>query len=380
MNKLLVHISRDLLAKAVQHVYKAVSSNSPVSRLSGLYIQAGREGVFFSGSNTSLTVQYKVCITDSKVRILNKGSVVCPGKYLFEIIRKLEDGNVTLEVNEHLVLSISSENTRVCLSGMSPIEYPFIRPPYYHQSANYINVSCNLFISVINQVAGAASTSEAKPILTGVSLEIQGNQLNLIATDGVIRMAALSICIENEGGVYGSVVIPGGNLMEIAKILADDGLTKVTIELNHHEIRFMTQNLLINSVLIEGMYPSTRNLVPASHVSEIVLNIKSLRQMVDRVSVLADYHLVTMHVTENKLELTSSTPEIGDVSDVLLLEDKIGDNFSITINVKYLISTLRCIESDSIRVRFAGRKSPIVLLPALEDRACLFLLSPVMTR
>lgn len=128
------------------------------------------------------------------------------------------------------------------------------------------------------------------------------------------------------------------------------------------------------------MYPSTRNLVPTSHVPEIVLNIKSLRQMVDRVSVLADYHLVTMHVSENKLVLTSSTPEIGDVSDVLLLEDKIGENFSITINVKYLISTLRCIESDSIRVRFAGRKSPIVLLPALEDRACLFLLTPVMTR
>ena len=115
------------------------------------------------------------------------------GKYLFEIIRKLEDGKVTLEVNEHLVLSISSENTRACLSGMSPIEYPFIRPPYYHQSANYINVSCNLFISVINQVAGATSTSEAKPILTGVSLEIQGNQLNLIATDGVIRMASINL-------------------------------------------------------------------------------------------------------------------------------------------------------------------------------------------
>ena len=141
-------------------------------------------------------------------------------------------------------------------------------------------------------------------------------------------------------------------------MLAVDGLTMVTIELNHHEIRFMTPNLLITSVLIEGMYPSTRNLVPTSHVSEIVLNIKSLRQMVERVSVLADYHLVTMHVSENKLELTSSTPEIGDVSDVLL-EDKIGENFSITINVKYLISTLRCIESDSIRVRFAGRKSPL---------------------
>lgn len=380
MNQLLVHISRDLLAKAIQHVYKVVSNNSRVPTLSGLYISAGSEGVIFTGSNTSLTVQYKVCITDSRVHILNKGRIVCPAKYLYEIIRKLNDGNVILEVNEQLMLTITSENTRVCLSGMSPIDYLFIPPQYHQQAANRINVSCNLLMSVIKQVAGAASTSEAKPILTGVSLEIQENQLTMIATDGVIRMATQSICIKNEGGFLGSAVIPGENLKEIAKLLGDDDLASVTIQLNYHEIRFMTHSLLIQSVLIEGSYPSTRNLVPTSHVSEIVLNIKSFRQLVDRVSVLSDYHLITMDVSENKLELISSTPEIGEVRDVLLLEDKNGENFSITINGKYLLSTLRCIESDSIRVRFAGRKSPLVLLPALEDRAWLFLLTPVMTR
>ena len=380
MNQLLVHISRDLLTKAIQHVYKAVANNNPVPILSGLYIYAGSEGVVFSGSNTSLTVQYKACITDNKVHILNKGRIVCPARYLYEIIRKLNDGNVILEVNEQHMLSITSGGTRVSLSGMSPVDYPFIPTQHDQQAANSINVSCNVLMSVIKQVAEAASTSDAKPIWTGVLLEIQGNQLTMIASDGVIRMATRSICIENEGGFSGSAVIPGVNLMEIAKMLGDDDLAKVTIHLNHHEISFMTQIMMLKSVLIEGGYPSTRNLVPNSHVSEIVLNIKSFRQMVDRVSVLANDHLITMHVSERKLELISRTAEIGDVRDVLLLEDKNGENFSITINGKYLINTLRCIESDSIRVRFTGTKSPLVLLPALEDKEWLFLLSPVMTR
>ncbi|MDK8189594.1 DNA polymerase III subunit beta [Paenibacillus sp. UMB7766-LJ446] len=379
MNKLLIHISRDLLIKSIQHVFKALSNNNQ-GILSGLYIYAGKEEVVFRGSNTSLTVQYKACITDSKIHIFNEGSIVCPAKYLYEIIRKLNDGNVILEVNEQLILSITSGNTRVCLSGMSPIDYPFIPTQNHQQTGNGIDVSCNSLKYLIKQVAGACSTSEGKPVLTGVSLEVQGNQLTMTATDGVIRMATGSICIKNGMGFSGSAVIPGVNLIEIVKLLDDDDHGMVTIQCSPHEIRFITQNQLIESVLIEGLYPPTRNLVPTSHVSEIILNIKSFRQMIDRVFVLADYHLITMHISEKKLELISSTAEIGDVRDTLFLEDKNGVNFSTTINGKYLLSTLRCIESDSIRIRFTGTKSPLVLLPVLEDSRWLFLLNPVMRR
>lgn len=376
MNKLLVHLSRDLLAKSIQHVFKALSNNSQ-GVLSGLYIYAGSKEIVFSGSNASLTVQHRACITDNKFHIVKEGSIVCPAKYLYEIIRKLNDGNVVLEVNEQLILSITSGNTRVCLSGMSPIDYPFIPTTYHQYKGKSIDVSSSLLKSLIKQVAGAVSTSEAKPILTGVSLGVQGNLLTMIATDGVIRMATRSICIENGREFSGSAVIPGVNLMEIVKLLDDEGDGMVTIQLSHHEIRFIAQNQIIQSVLIEGLYPSTRNLVPTTYVSEIILNIKSFRQVIDRVFVLADHHLITIHVSEKRLELISSTSEIGDVRDELLLEDK---NFSITINAKYLLSTLRCIESDSIRIRYAGTKSPLVLLPALDNSTWLFLLNPVMTR
>ncbi|MFE6076319.1 DNA polymerase III subunit beta [Paenibacillus sp. NPDC057886] len=376
---MLVHLSRDLLARSIQHVFKALSNNSQ-GILSGLYIYAGSKEVIFSGSNVSLTVQYRACISDSKIHIFKEGSIVCPAKYLYEIIRKLNDGNVVLEVNEQLILSITSGNTRVCLSGMSPIDYPFTPTPYHQHTGNSIDVSCSSLKSLIKQVAGAVSTSEGKPILTGVSLKVQGNLLTMIATDGVIRMATRSICIENGRGFSGSAVIPGVNLMEIVKLLDDEDDGMVTIQLNHHEIRFIAQNQIIESMLIEGLYPSTRNLIPTTYVSEIILNIKSFRQVIDRVFVLADYHLITMHISEKKLELISSTAEIGEVRDVLLLKDKNGENFSITINGKYLLSTLRCIESDSIRIRYAGTKSPLVLLPALDNSTWLFLLNPVMTR
>lgn len=380
MNKLLVHLSRDLLSKSIQHVFKALSNNSQ-GVLSGLYIYVGSKEVVFSGSNASLTVQHRACITDNnKIHIVKKGSIVCPAKYLYEIIRKLNDGNVVLEVNEQLILSITSGNTRVCLSGISPIDYPFIPTTYHQYTGKSIDVSSSLLKSLIKQVAGAVSTSEAKPILTGVSLEVQGNQLTMIATDGVIRMASRSIYIENERGFIGSAVIPGVNLMEIVKLLDDEGDGMVTIQLSHHEIRFIAQNQIIESVLIEGLYPSTRNLVPTTYVSEIILNVKSFRQVIDRVFVLADHHLITIHVSEKRLELKSSTSEIGDVRDELLLEDKNGENFSITINGKFLISTLRCIESDNIRIRYAGTKSPLVLLPASDNSTWLFLLTPVMTR
>ncbi|MGC5772871.1 DNA polymerase III subunit beta [Paenibacillus pabuli] len=369
-----------MLVKSIQHVCKAVSTHSQEPFSSGLYIYAGNEGVIFSGRNKSLTVQYTVCITDSKLHIFNKGSIVCPAKYLYEIIRKFNEGTVILEVNEQHMLSISSGNTRVCLNGLLPIEYPFIPTPYGQLEDNSVDVACSSLKSLIKQVAGAASTSEAKPILTGVLLNIQENKLTMLATDGVIRMAKRTIWIANEKKFSESVIIPANNLMEIAKLLDDDEQGEVTLQLYPHKIRIIVQNQIIESVLIEGFYPSTTNLVPTSHVSEIILDIRSFRKMLDRVFVLADYHLITMRVSEKKLELVSSTVEIGDVRDVLFLEDKRGWDFSITINGKYLLSTLRCIESDNIRIRFAGSKSPLVLLPPSEDNTWLFLLNPVMTR
>lgn len=377
---MLVHISKDLLTTALRHVYKAILNNSPIPLLSGIYIHAGSDGVVFSGSNTSLTIQYKADIQDASVRVLKTGGIVCHAKYVYELVRKLNEGSVVLEVNEQLTLQISSENTQVRLSGMTTIDYPSISPLNQHEAVQSIRVPSNLLISIIKQVAGTVSTSETKPILTGVLLVVQGNLLTMIATDGVVRMATRSIAIENIVGFSGQVVVPGTNLLEISKLLVEDDSEIVTIQLQNHQIRFITRCLLVKSVLIEGFYPSTRDLVPSHYASEIIVNMRLLRQTVYRVSVLADYSLITMQVSELKLDLISNTPEIGEITDAVPLEAIRGENFRITINGKYLISTLRLIETDSIRIRFGGKKNPIILLPVLEDSSWLFLLTPVMTR
>lgn len=380
MSPLLIHISREVLVKAIQHVYKAVSNNSRGTRISGIHIFAGSEGVVFVGSGTSLTVQYKVCIPDRKVQILNQGSIACQANYFYEICRKLIDDIVVIEVNEQRMLKITSGNTQVRLNGMFLGGSTLLLPIDHQQTTNHLQVSCNRLVTMIKQVAGAASTTDTKPIFMGVSLEIQENQLTMIATDGVVRMAKCSISIDNDMRGIASAVIPGANLLEIAKMLANDDITHVTIELSHSEITFMTPNLLIKSALIDGLYPSTQRLVPHLHVSEVVLNNKLFKQLLDRVSVLADHHLITMHVSGGKLSLLSNKAEIGDVSDVLHLDKQSGEDFIITINEKYLISTLRCIDEDHIRIRFTGSRSPIMILPVLEESKWLFLLTPVLTK
>ncbi|CAM3683509.1 MULTISPECIES: DNA polymerase III subunit beta [Paenibacillus] len=379
MSPLLIHISREILVKAIQHVYKAVSNNSRGTRISGIYIFAGSEGVVFRGSGTSLTVQYKACSSDRKVRVLNQGSIACQANYFYEICRKLIDDIVIIKVNEQGLLTITSGSTQVRLNGMFLRDSPFLSTRD-HQQSTHLHVSCNRLVTMIKQVAGVASTTDTKPIFMGVSLEIQENQLTMIATDGVVRMAKCSISIENDTRGIASAVIPGANLIEIAKMLGNDDFTHVMIELSHSEIKFMTPNLLIKSALIDGSYPSTQRLVPHFHVSEVVLNNKSFKQLLDRVSVLADHHLITMHVSGGKLSLLSNTAEIGDVSDVLHLDKQFGEDFSITINAKYLISTLRCIDEDHIRIRFTGSRRPIMLLPVLEESKWLFLITPVLTK
>ncbi|GAB6926224.1 DNA polymerase III subunit beta [Paenibacillus sp. JCM 10914] len=377
---MLVHISKSVLVKALQQVYRAVPSHSPNSLLSGLYIHADSEGIVFRGSNTSLTLQYKVDIQDGSVHVVRSGSIVCHAKYLYELVRKMNDDDVILEAKSQSMLHISAGGTFVRLSGMSQAEeFPSIVPPVSVALYPTVQVPSRLLISVIQQVVVAVSTSESRPILTGVSLVIQGERLTMIATDGIVRMATRTVAIKNEAGVSASVIVPGTNLLEISRLLGEDGDEPVTIQFYPHQIYFSTNRLCMQSALIEGKYPPTRDLVPSGYISEVTVNLSILRQTVDRVSVLAEQRLITLQASEPRLVLSADTSEIGDMCDGLAWESRSGEDFRITVNGKYLISTLRSMESDCIRIRFADKRRPIILLPTDENASWLFLLNPVLT-
>lgn len=377
MRSLLVEITKDSLMNAVQHVIKAVAVNSPIPILQGINIQARADGIIFTASNTSMTIQSTILQDGVSVTVQRTGAVVIPSRYFYDVIRKLNDELILLEMKEQLILTVMSGHSQIRLCGMDPIEFPSINIRG-QQSPTKLQINNALLRSAIKQVAIAASTSETRPVLTGVSIEYDNDSLNLTATDGV-RLASRTLHIENNTNDSFNAIIPAKHLNEVSKMLSNEDET-TEIEVSNNRVKFIANGLKIESALIEGTFPSIKNVIPQFFVSEILVNNALLLTAVECVTVLASENIIRLEAGASKLKLLSGTAEIGDVENEVPLLEISGEEFNISLNGKFFIDILRNSDCANVIIRFAGRTSPIVVLPNDTLMSTLFLITPVRTQ
>jgi len=56
-----------------------------------------------------------------------------------------------------------------------------------------------------------------------------------------------------------------------------------------------------------------------------------------------------------------------------------GEEFVLSLNGKYFVDILRNLDCASVRIRYTGKSSPIVILPNESLMPALFLITPVRT-
>lgn len=368
MKPVRVNVSKDILLKALQQVLRAVPANHVISILTGVHIQARMNELIVTASNSSMTIQYRIPQENTTLTLQSNGEVVVPAKYFCEIIRKSDSGMITLEVDSSLMLTISSEHTRIRLCGIDAADYPAIHPAENNAATKFVVTNHTLKASIL-QVAGAASSSEHRPVLTGVSFQYRNHRLQLTATNG-IRLASRTIDVEHEAEMERHIIIPGRNLIEAVKIM--DGEARTTeVEVTNRHVRFTANHIMVQSALIEGEYPSLHHVIPHTFISEITIRIDPLLKAVERTTVLASESIVRLETTADRLRLLSQTAEIGDIEDEVSILEKNGEDFTISLNGKYVADILHGTSSEFIRLRFTGKMSPIVIHP-LNDLSSTF--------
>src|SRR5699024_2943934 len=232
---------------------------------------------------------------------------------------------------------------------------------------------------LIHQTTFAVSTMETRPILTGVNISLGDSVLNFTATDSH-RLASREIPLETDV-TLSNIVIPGKSLNELNKIL-DDKEEKVEISLTNNLILFRTKNLYFLSRLLDGKYPETSRLIPEDSKTVLHINTRELIQTIDRASLLAKAELnnvVKLTTKEgNVIEITSNSPEIGEVAEDISIQSIEGEELKISFSAKYMIDALRAIESDEVTIAFTGAMRPFIIRPANGDQV-LQLILPVRT-
>jgi DNA polymerase-3 subunit beta len=371
---LLIRVSQVHLYNALQNVIKAISTYNLIPILSGIKLTAHSNGLTLISSNTNMTIQYKIPLEAGSVEIQRTGSIVIPAKYFLDIVRKFPSENVTLEMTEHLILKISSDFSVYRLCGMNPLDFPEV--PEVTPIVSF-SIQNSLLQRVIRQVVFAVSTSENRPVLTGVSCQLDSNGLlRFLASDGV-RLASRTIEMDLKH-LHGfpSIIIPGKNLNELSKLLSDEQ-EKTDIILEENRAILKTRNMIFYSALIDGTYPSIDNIIPISHTTEILVDTASMISAIERVSLLtADSNVLRLNATEYHIELIARTAEIGDVYEEMNIEHIKGAEIQISFNGKHLRDILRSIDNTKTTLKFSGKLNPIIIKP-YDDSQSVYILTPI---
>ena len=370
-------IKKELLLDSLIKVSKALSTKNLIPVLGGIKFELKRKKLTLTASDNDITIQAVIeSNNDEDFKIESEGSIIIQGKYILDIVRKLPDKYINIEVIDELKILIYSDKSEFNLNGISESEYPNIN---LEESKKKIDINAGILKSIVNQTAFASSNEESKPVLTGINFNIVGDILECNSTDSY-RLARKIVKLNKVSEESYNIVIPSHNLSEFTKILGDDEEI-VELHIFNNKILFKKSNLKFESRLINGTYPNTSNLLPEDSMLIVSTNLNDFYNVIDRVSILTsdkEKNIVTLETKDNMLILKSSSVEIGRVEEKMNITKNNDENIKISFSAKYMMEALKSFSTENVDLHFVGEIKPI-LIKSNEDTTLTQLVLPIRT-
>jgi len=366
-------IEKNILLESLTNVMRAISPRNIIPILNGVKFDLTNDGLNLTASDSDLTIN--TFITKDKLKNISKpGTIIIQSKYLLEIIRKLPNTDINIEVVDGLKIIISTDNIVYNLNCLNTDDYPKIN---FETVKKPIIISSEIFKQIINQTLFAISTQESRPLLTGINLNINGNVLECVATDSY-RLAKKTIILEEQNESF-DIVIPGKNISEFDKILNEEG--NIEIHLFNNKVLFIYNNYHFQSSLLSGSYPNTANLIPTEFEFIITTSLTGYFSAIDRAALLTqskEKNIVKMETKDNEILITSYASEIGKVEETVSINKNIQENMSISFSSKYMLDALKTFKEEDLIILLNSDSKPIVLKSA-KDESLIQLILPIKT-
>lgn len=365
---MLFTIDRDILLNNILIMQKGLPLRTPLPILSSIKFEVRQDHIILTSSNTDIAIQ--VLLDDEDLKIVNTGTITVTGRYLIDIIRKIDSQKVEFSLIEERILIIKADRSEFKLRLMDASDYPEI--DFLDESSEPLVIDANKLKDIIKETNYATASSEKRPILTGVNFKYNNDKLYLVATDSY-RLSQKELVLRSKAEDF-EAVIPNKSLDELSKIL-DYAENDVEVFVSPNKILFKFTNIMFQTRLLEGNYPDTTRIIPTVFPVSIPFNKEELLHAVERVSLLSpkdrdsNYNIIKLQLKSDKtVEISSTNAEIGDANELLIpTGDTIGPIINIAFSSKYLVEALKSFNSTEVTINFAGEVKPFILKGNLDD-------------
>jgi DNA polymerase III subunit beta len=353
---------RDAFSEALQTVQRAVAARPGIPALTGVLLNAS--GSTLTLTTTDLEVSARL---DIEVQVQSEGVTLIPARLLADMVKSFEQAPVEFESDDGQARVVCSnyEGTVRCLPAE---DFPALQDP----SGTRVSVAAPELGEGVGQVTKAASRDEARPILTGVLLEVSREGLTMVATDSY-RLAMRELPATAEGEAR--ALVPERALTEVGRAAAGEEKGEAEILIDQSQATFRIGGLTLTSRLIEGEFPNYRQLLPENYENRLSVSRQQLLDAVRRVGLLArESSPVKLEFNALGVKLSSSSPDLGGAVEAVQAEYE-GEEVTAAFNPTYLADGLTSAVGDRVRVEVRDGLKPALVKGDVD--AFVYLVMPV---
>lgn len=359
-----LRIQKQLLAKHVGIVQKAISGRTPMPILEGILLECENNRIKMTGSDGEISI-----VTYADAFVEREGSIVIGSKLFGDIIRRLPNAMINIEVEE-ANMQIICEKSEFNILGQSTREYPSLPQV---DPINSVTLKADLLREGIRRTSFAVSLDPTRLPLTGILLDIKRDSLSFVSLDGY-RLSHLKV--KSRQDFEREAILPVRSATELTKILEED-TEEITLLLSNNHLQVNLEQTVFYTKLINGDYFSYEGLIRTAHERKVTVKRQDFYNSLERAGLLAvegKSNLVKLSLYREEM-LIESNSDIGEVHEMVpcTLE---GENLRIAFNSKYLMEGVRTMTGETITLQFTDAVNPCII-QSQEDEGYLYLILPV---
>jgi len=363
-----VTVLQENLARGLGIVSKAVSPRSTLPVLANVLIASDEGRLRLSATNLEMGITCWI-----PARIEEEGSTTVPARTFVDLVSTLPSDQVNLKLDVPTqslnVRGGTSTNDIKCIDAQ---EFPPLPVPDLDGA---VQINSGDFREMIHQVAFAASSDEARPVLMGVLIQVDKDKLTMAAADGFrlsVRKAVLSAPVTASV----SAIVPAQALKELARV-AGDGEEPIYMVLpkGRGQVIFRVKDVEVVSQLIDGTFPDFQQIIPRSYKSRTLVSTASLLKACKQAEIFAregsnvarfNIKNAQGEMQPSEVEITATSEETGK-NETIVEATVDGGGLLIAFNVKFLREALEVIRTPNVALETSAPNAPGVVKPVGED-------------
>lgn len=347
-----ITIEKSYFTKALATASRAVSSRSTMPILSNVLIETDDDVIRI----TATDLDSAITVT-APAQVIENGAVAIPAALLNEIVSKLGDAPISLELKDGKV-KVRSGKSEYSLLSLPAADYPVI--PRVKNGYEF-SMSHRAFKTALSGVAFCASKEETRSILMGVLFDLRDDKATFVATDAH-RLAKYDHHFAEAIGVEPtSTIIPVKPLLMVLATLGDNGEEVVSVRVGDAQVQFETADVVLVTRVLDGQFPNYEKVIPKSFERRATIGRAALLGALRRVFIVAknNNEKAVFSFAAGGLTVTASSSETGTACEEI--ECECDGEITIALNVRYFVEFLASMNCEAVTVQLGSPLNPITL-------------------